>query len=1040
MALEGLGFPGIANSSFSRALPAKEVFVRGLDLAPAGTQAFPKLTSPYSQHATVYSCVRVQYATFAQAPLRLWRGETEVTSGPLFERLHNPTPKLGLVKSGVELWQYTILFLELFGNTIWWLDNDGKREQIPRNILVFNPKHFSVIVDKQRNILVGYRFNPGGGRKPTILSPDEIVHYRYPNPDDPWWGIGPMEVARLSAEQDHKAASYNSAFFDNSAEPGGLMIYKGDTPLTQTQRETVIENWREQHQGAGRAFKLGVLPGKDWDYQQLGLNQRDMQFMEQRGFNKKEIAEVFDVPLIFLQEHETTGLSDAGLKVQKRLFWETNLIPKGILLQDIFNSEFVSRFDQGIVGLFDTDQVAALKEDFTAKLEQAKTLHDMHVPFNAINEQLDLGFEPLPWGDEALVPISLVPISAVIGGLPAPESDNDSGRQVVRGDNSSLELAKARYWRAFVDSFSPIERRYQARLSRYFYDLRTETLNNLVNLERIGEGEIGAIIFDFDRATRTLRALSQPFFSQAYTLGGHLALGELNVEPGLFLSSQDSTRFLEKKLIKVTQINDTIRQVLRSTLSDSLGKGETLSEVSDRIRHVFNVAANRARVIARTEIGQSVSGGRFEGFIQQKVEHHAWLSSRDIHVRESHKSPLDGQVVAIGEKFRNGLKFPLDPDGDDAREIVNCFLPGTRVSGRFIAGLKAWYSGEAVEIVTRKGCRVSVTVNHPILTQQGFIAANKLRKGDYVVCQRANINRRSSGWHEYNQQMESRIEDVFDTLSAHRGVSRAHIQPVPFDLHGDAKNVRGQIERVILLDSLTRTHIWTGQAELVNQGNPPVLKHRLQLPLVSPEQSAPPVCAFGFYGLDDSISGYLASLHSEMGCPGLSFSFLSSHRPPLEGLCIAPTSMREAVLAQDPVDDVSGAIIGPGQPVDAFAVQESGYYHWFKFLWNNALCVGWAANLNLMCMQESIDGITADSEFASKLISAYPAFVLDDEIVNIRQFYFSGHVYDLQSPVGYMIAGGIASSNCRCTTIPVADKQRLLSVSGTLNHSGNMEG
>ena len=657
-------------------MPAKEVFVRGLDLSPGGTQAFPRLTSPYVQHAWVYSCVRAVFTTFISAPLRLWRGETEVVSSPILDRLRSPTPGLGLIKSMTELWQLTCMFMELSGNALWWLDNDGQREAIPRNILVFNPKHFSVVVDRQRNMLVGYRFSPGDSRPPVMLSPDEIVHYRYPNPEDPWWGVGPMQVARLSAEQDYKAASYNNAFFENSAEPGGLMIYKGEQQLTQTQKETIIESFQEQHRGAGRAFKLGVLPGKDWDYKQLGLSQKDMQFLEQRKFHKSEIAAIFDVPPMLLGDFENSGLSDAGLKVQKRLFWETNLIPKGMLLQDTLNNDFLSRYDKGVSGFFDFDRVSALKEDFSAKLEQARTLFSMHVPFNAINEQLDLGFEPLSWGDEALVPISLVPASALVGGPPAPEPDGDERLPVVGADGNgigrSLEEAKARYWRAFVQSFAPVERRYQNRLSRYFYDLRSEVLTNLVNLQRIREGEIEAIVFDLNRATRTLRALSSPFFSQAYALGGHLVLGELGADPALFILSQDSNRFLEKKLIKVAQLNDTIRKVLRGELQESLNAGETISETSDRIRHVFNTAANRARAIARTEIGQAVSGGRFEGMIQQEVETHQWLSSRDSHVREAHRAPLDGEIVRVGEKFRNGLKFPLDPEGDDAGEIVNC--------------------------------------------------------------------------------------------------------------------------------------------------------------------------------------------------------------------------------------------------------------------------------------------------------------------------------------------------------------------------------
>lgn len=60
-----------------------------------------------------------------------------------------------------------------------------------------------------------------------------------------------------------------------------------------------------------------------------------------------------------------------------------------------------------------------------------------------------------------------------------------------------------------------------------------------------------------------------------------------------------------------------------------------------------------------------------------------------------------------------------------------------------------------------------------------------------------------------------------------------------------------------------------------------------------------------------------------------------------------------------------------------------------------------------------------DAGFIRELLERFPGQVATDEIVEIRDFEFSGHVYDLQGVGGWIVAEGIIESNCRCTEIIV---------------------
>ena len=68
-----------------------------------------------------------------------------------------------------------------------------------------------------------------------------------------------------------------------------------------------------------------------------------------------------------------------------------------------------------------------------------------------------------------------------------------------------------------------------------------------------------------------------------------------------------------------------------------------------------------------------------------------------------------------------------------------------------------------------------------------------------------------------------------------------------------------------------------------------------------------------------------------------------------------------------------------------------------------------------MLFEASSQNVTANSGIIGKLLHGHAGIVTVDQIVKIRYFNWSNHVYDLQSSYGLIIAQGIIVSNCRCT-------------------------
>lgn len=84
-----------------------------------------------------------------------------------------------------------------------------------------------------------------------------------------------------------------------------------------------------------------------------------------------------------------------------------------------------------------------------------------------------------------------------------------------------------------------------------------------------------------------------------------------------------------------------------------------------------------------------------------------------------------------------------------------------------------------------------------------------------------------------------------------------------------------------------------------------------------------------------------------------------------------------------------------------------------------SLRLGTAANIDAMLPENGRDCRSGVAGFVRECFDRYPGLVAIDEIESATDREFCGHVYDLHSPKGFIVAGGIYTSNCRCTDVPV---------------------
>jgi len=680
-----------------------------------------RVNGSFSSHSIVYTAISRAMTNVGRVPFKLAKPDPDGNPGEpvakhaLLDRLKRPHPTLYPVFS--QMVEMHVGSLLAHGNT--WTQADpvvDSKTRIPLTFRALTSAHVSPLIDPATWALLAWELR--WGSRPQWVNPETLDQCKLSNPDSgpQILGLGPLQAAQQAVNGDYAMQRYEEAFFVNGGALSLLLKYRGvgpeqtRQPLKPDDLKAARLAFEDAYAGSTKMRKVGAI-NLDWDLEDLGITQRDMQFVEGRTWGLREIAMCFKTPAVLLNDQEKSALSGEQITAAEAQEARQVTVPLCTLLSAYYQRIFVDRYAPGHIGYFDIDEIEVLKKDFSEKVTNyCKLVNEGQVPARDAAALCDLGVDPDALPDVALVSFSLAPVSEVLEGgrlsdplaidvtptaadpkTPGGDDDDDDTppaklpppkeRRVivlpsarVRARRAQQERDGLRFarWRAVMASFNPLTKRYRTEVRGHIFDLNAEVMGNLRALKQVARAssdELRRLLFDEQAANERLRTLSRPYFEDAIRIGAEGVANLIDSDP-LGLDAPGMRAFLQVKEIKVVGINETIREALRETLGEGLDAGETLTGLAERVRGVMNAGATRARTIARTEIGSSVSGSRFLEMHGQGVDRHSWLSSRDPQVRDSHQH-VDGEEVAVGEPFSNGLLYVMDVNGPP-EETVNC--------------------------------------------------------------------------------------------------------------------------------------------------------------------------------------------------------------------------------------------------------------------------------------------------------------------------------------------------------------------------------
>jgi len=643
----------------------------------------------------VYSCVRKLADAISAASwfVEQRAGEDEWErdmSHPLTNLLSRPNAQM----SRQDLFERTAYHLYLGGNALWHLERSGKG--IPQSIVPLMPDQIKPVPAGTGLEVARYEYRIGS--KKQDLEPQEICHLQIADPGNPFWGLAPLRAAMTTVDTDVEAVRWNKVSLQNRAVTDGVFAYK--QPLTNEQWEDARKHVREQHMGADNAHTPWVL-GADASYHQMSLTPVEMDFLRTRQFNVASIANVFGVPVVLISQERTTF---NNMTTGRKMFWEDTVIPRlddlcdalDLRLTPYWNPEGLTDASKKVLQIgYDVSGIPAMQSIWREKVDSGRKLWDMGVPFNAVNQRLELGIDvveggDLPWGGRQP------------GAVGAPAGTGAVPKALIAATELKAgmgESAKAAFYKAFDNDRARWEEQVAKQVAQLFeaegeaVAAAYEEGGKAAITGAIARGETywsaylvqayGAMIKHFGtlEGRRIVRAIPKGDLPEL-----EQKLLELKERAWAFDFEDPAVeQFIRRTAAeKVTLMTETTKDAIAEAVAEGVSLNEGSADIARRIRLSYADWAgkgdspldrSRSFLIARTEAGAAVNFGHHEGARQVAEETGAvvlkeWISSRDDRVRDSHRH-VDGEIRAMEDTFSNGLLYPNAP-GAPAAETCNC--------------------------------------------------------------------------------------------------------------------------------------------------------------------------------------------------------------------------------------------------------------------------------------------------------------------------------------------------------------------------------
>lgn len=176
--------------------------------------------------------------------------EHEVGPQALYDLLAKPNPYMLYDEM---LWLLVIDLL-LVGNGYWlkWRPNEQGQ---PLSLYRMAPSYVKIVPDA--NGPGSYEYQPPGARDPIKVPAEDVIHFRRPNPNDGYYGMGVIQGAGRAMDLSLAITDTLASYYENKADPS--LIVESERRVPKEIFRDLSRQLRNRVSGSRRAGELLVL-------------------------------------------------------------------------------------------------------------------------------------------------------------------------------------------------------------------------------------------------------------------------------------------------------------------------------------------------------------------------------------------------------------------------------------------------------------------------------------------------------------------------------------------------------------------------------------------------------------------------------------------------------------------------------------------------------------------------------------------------------------------------------------------------------------
>jgi len=629
----------------------------------------------YDSNVWVNTCVSIRADVFADSVLYLEDQNGErIDKHPFLELINKPSPYM----TRYDMMRYMSIHEDLTGNAYMLYDSAGKefnKRKINR-IQIMLPQDVT-ITTSPKTYIEKYTYRVNG--VDHDFPPEQVTHFKDLSPIDMVYGTSPLKSLKYILKSDSFSNRWNYNFFKNGASIGTILEH--ENTLTDEVKRRLIAAFSANHKGAEKSHKTIILDG-GLKVKEMEKKHRDMEFSEMQDKYRDKIIAAYRVPKILIAQYEGGSLAEA--ETAENVFAEFVIKPKLARFCQTLTLDLLPHFDNtGKLKVRYEDPVKANKEF------EEKKLNDGINKWITINERRELeGLENVEGGDVIYQALNLVPLGTesiveeevveeVVEEKPE-ETEEDKKKALIRKKIKNLSQEfKDTYAQKFILMHGKNEERFMSKLHGVFRDQQKDVLAKLeVHKTYKYTKSLADDVFNKKKWIKKFNEIFTPVLTSILVENADDASTLFGLGVTLTGSDLIVQQAVKKQVLKFAQeVNNTTKDHIRKELSEGLGSGEGIPDLSKRMKKIFKQAATyRTNAIARTETTKASNKGAIITYKESDVvDKKEWLATFDERTRTDH-AVANGQVVGVDEEFLVGgerLEYPAAPTGS-ASNVINC--------------------------------------------------------------------------------------------------------------------------------------------------------------------------------------------------------------------------------------------------------------------------------------------------------------------------------------------------------------------------------